>query len=94
MVTELLLKKSPPAMEALVTVEGAPSWADAGSTDRLLRALRAAGILGPLLQLGLADEFIEHGDPGSSAGCGDLDAAGIDTHPQRFVIRFRHCGSY
>jgi len=41
-------------------------------------ALAAAGVLKPLLSLGLSDTFIEHGDPARMlADCG-LDAAGIE----------------
>ena len=44
----------------------------------LAEALAEAGLSLPLLQLGLPDHFIEHGDPGKLlSGCG-LDAAGIE----------------
>jgi 1-deoxy-D-xylulose-5-phosphate synthase len=42
-------------------------------------ALAAAGIVKPILQLGLPDKFIDHGEvPNLLAQCG-LDAAGIVT---------------
>jgi 1-deoxy-D-xylulose-5-phosphate synthase len=40
-------------------------------------ALQAAGVLKPLLQLGLPDVFIEHGDPAKLLSMQGLDAAGI-----------------
>jgi 1-deoxy-D-xylulose-5-phosphate synthase len=43
----------------------------------LAEALAAAGIVKPILQLGLTDKFIDHGEvPNLLAQCG-LDAAGI-----------------
>uniref|UniRef100_UPI0025FA18F5 transketolase C-terminal domain-containing protein n=1 Tax=uncultured Pseudacidovorax sp. TaxID=679313 RepID=UPI0025FA18F5 len=61
--------------EAVVTVEEGAIMGGAGSA--VLEALQAAGIQRPVLQLGLPDRFIEHGDPARLlAGLG-LDAAGI-----------------
>ncbi|MEO8676881.1 MAG: 1-deoxy-D-xylulose-5-phosphate synthase, partial [Casimicrobiaceae bacterium] len=61
--------------DALVTVEENVVMGGAGSA--VAEALAAAGIEIPLLQLGLPDAFIDHGDPGQLlAACG-LDAAGI-----------------
>ena len=42
------------------------------------RGLAAAGIALPLLQLGLPDRFIEHGDPAKLLAMCGLDAAGIE----------------
>jgi 1-deoxy-D-xylulose-5-phosphate synthase len=62
--------------DALVTVEDGAVMGGAGSA--VLEALQAAGVLKPVLQLGLPDQFIEHGDPVQlMAGLG-LDAAGIE----------------
>ena len=48
-------------------------------------ALAAAGVVKPLLQLGLPDEFIEHGDPARLLSLQGLDAAGIEASVrQRF----------
>ena len=41
-------------------------------------ALQAAGVLRPLLQLGLKDEFIEHGDHAQLLALQGLDAAGME----------------
>jgi len=62
--------------QALVTVEEGVVMGGAGSA--VAEALAEAGLSLPLLQLGLPDHFIEHGDPGKLlSGCG-LDAAGIE----------------
>jgi 1-deoxy-D-xylulose-5-phosphate synthase len=60
---------------ALVTIEENVIAGGAGSA--VAEALAAAGIVVPLLQLGLPDAFIDHGDPAQLlAECG-LDARGI-----------------
>jgi 1-deoxy-D-xylulose-5-phosphate synthase len=61
---------------ALVTVEEGAVMGGAGSA--VLEALSAAGVLRPVLQLGLRDEFIEHGDPAKLLAMQGLDAAGIE----------------
>jgi 1-deoxy-D-xylulose-5-phosphate synthase len=63
--------------EALVTVEEGAVMGGAGSA--VLEALHAASVLRPVLQLGLRDEFIEHGDPALLLALQGLDAAGIET---------------
>ena len=60
---------------ALVTVEEGAIMGGAGSA--VGEALQAAGLLKPLLQLGLPDRFIEHGDPAKLLALLGLDAAGI-----------------
>ena len=61
--------------EALVTVEENVVAGGAGSA--VAEALAAAGLLVPILHLGLPDEFIDHGDPAMLlAHCG-LDSKGI-----------------
>ncbi|MDP1657205.1 MAG: 1-deoxy-D-xylulose-5-phosphate synthase [Hylemonella sp.] len=72
--TELLLQVAA-EHEALVTVEEGAVMGGAGSA--VSEALQAAGVLKPLLQLGLPDVFIEHGDPGKLLSMQGLDAAGI-----------------
>ena len=62
--------------EALVTVEEGAIMGGAGSA--VGEALQAAGVVRPLLQLGLRDEFIEHGDPARLLELQGLDAAGIE----------------
>jgi 1-deoxy-D-xylulose-5-phosphate synthase len=60
----------------LVTVEEGCVMGGAGSA--CVEALLASGVLRPVLQLGLPDRFIDHGDPAKLlAACG-LDSAGIE----------------
>ena len=49
-----------------------------GAGSAVGEALAAAGVLRPLLQLGLPDTFIEHGDPARLLALQGLDAAGIE----------------
>ena len=72
--TELLLKVAA-EHEGLVTVEEGALMGGAGSA--VLEALHAAGLVKPVLQLGLRDEFIEHGDPAHLLALQGLDAPGI-----------------
>jgi 1-deoxy-D-xylulose-5-phosphate synthase len=70
--------------DALVTVEEGATMGGAGSA--VGEALQAAGVLKPVLQLGLRDEFIEHGDPAKLLALQELDAAGItNAINQRFA---------
>ncbi|MCL1960742.1 MAG: 1-deoxy-D-xylulose-5-phosphate synthase [Desulfovibrionaceae bacterium] len=62
--------------DLLVTVEEGAIMGGAGSA--VAETLNAAGIAKPLLQLGLADQFIEHGDPAHLLALQGLDAAGIE----------------
>ncbi|QKO21122.1 1-deoxy-D-xylulose-5-phosphate synthase [Rhodoferax sp. BAB1] len=77
---ELLLKVAA-THEALVTVEEGAIMGGAGSA--VGEALQAAGLLRPLLQLGLPDVFIEHGDPAKLLALQGLDAAGIQASIER-----------
>ena len=61
--------------ECLVTVEDAAAMGGAGSA--VMEALQREGLLKPVLQLGLSDTFIEHGDPARLMALQGLDAAGI-----------------
>ena len=67
--------------EALVTVEEGAIMGGAGSA--VAEALAAAGIVRPLLQLGLPDRFIEHGDPARLLALEGLDAGGIERAVRR-----------
>ena len=49
-----------------------------GAGSAVTEALNAAGVTRPVLQLGLRDEFIEHGDPARLLAMQGLDAAGIE----------------
>jgi len=71
-----LVRQLADSHDYLVTVEEGSIMGGAGSA--VLEALAAAGIEMPVLQLGLPDRFIDHGDPAFLlAQCG-LDAAGIE----------------
>jgi 1-deoxy-D-xylulose-5-phosphate synthase len=69
------------AHEALVTLEEGCIKGGAGS--EVLEALQAAQVNVPVLQLGLPDRFVEHGDPAGILAAMGLDAAGIE----RSVVR-------
>ena len=73
--TALLLEVAQ-AHEALVTVEEGAIMGGAGSA--VGEALNAAGIVKPLLQLGVRDEFTPHGDPAKLLSLQGLDAPGIE----------------
>jgi len=62
--------------EAVVTLEEGAIAGGAGSA--VLEALQAARLSLPVLQLGLPDRFIEHGDHGKLLALLGLDAAGIE----------------
>jgi 1-deoxy-D-xylulose-5-phosphate synthase len=67
--------------EALVTLEEGSIMGGAGSA--VLEALAAAGVQIPVLQLGLPDRFVEHGDTVRlMRECG-LDAEGIEQSVRR-----------
>jgi 1-deoxy-D-xylulose-5-phosphate synthase len=61
--------------DLLVTVEEGCIMGGAGSA--VGEALAAAGVVVPLMQLGLPDRFIDHGDAPQLLGACGLDAAGI-----------------
>jgi 1-deoxy-D-xylulose-5-phosphate synthase len=62
--------------DALVTLEEGAIMGGAGSA--VAEALNAADVVKPLLQLGLPDRFIEHGDPVKLLSLQGLDAHGIE----------------
>ncbi|MEN9539883.1 MAG: hypothetical protein RLZZ126_2118, partial [Pseudomonadota bacterium] len=81
---ELLLKMAA-EHECLVTLEDACVMGGAGSA--VAEALHTAGVTKPVLQLGLPDQFIEHGDPAKLMAMHGLDAAGIRASvEQRFAL--------
>jgi 1-deoxy-D-xylulose-5-phosphate synthase len=82
--TELLLQLAA-THDALVTLEEGCVMGGAGSA--VCEALNAAGVTLPVLQLGLPDAFIEHGDPAKLLALQGLDAAGIEA-----AIRARFAG--
>ena len=67
--------------DALVTLEEGCIAGGAGSA--VAECLAAAGVLVQLLQLGLPDKFIEHGDPAKLLALCGLDAAGIEQSIRR-----------
>ena len=67
--------------QALVTVEEGCTMGGAGSAA--VEALHAAGLELPVLQLGLQDLFIEHGDPARLLTQQGLDASGIQASVAR-----------
>jgi len=60
----------------LVTLEEGALMGGAGSA--VTEALNAAGVVCPVLQLGLPDRFIDHGEQGALLAGVGLDAAGIE----------------
>jgi 1-deoxy-D-xylulose-5-phosphate synthase len=75
-IDEALLREVAERHDALVTVEEGAIQGGAGSA--VTEALNAMGIVRPVLQLGLPDVFIEHGDPAKLLALQGLDAAGIE----------------
>lgn len=61
--------------DAIVTVEEGCVMGGAGSA--CMEALAASGVIRPVLQLGLPDQFVDHGDPAKLLSLCGLDAAGI-----------------
>lgn len=73
---EALLLQVAAEHEALVTVEEGCTMGGAGSA--VMEALAAHQMVKPVLQLGLPDQFIEHGDPAKLLALQGLDAAGME----------------
>ena len=72
--------------EALVTVE--EGCLPGGAGGAVAECLAAAGVLIPVLSLGLPDVFTDHGDPAKLMSLLGLDAAGIENSVrQRFGSR-------
>ena len=81
-----MLKQIAATHDVLVTVEEGAIMGGAGSA--VGEALQTMGLLKPLLQLGLPDVFIEHGDPAKLLSIQGLDAAGIEASIHAFKQRF------
>jgi 1-deoxy-D-xylulose-5-phosphate synthase len=71
-----LLAQIAQSHERLVTVEEGCTMGGAGSA--VCEALQQLNLQRSVLQLGLPDVFIEHGDPAKLLALQGLDAAGID----------------
>ena len=56
-----------------------------GAGSAVNEALQTAGLIKPLLILGLPDQFIEHGDPVKLLAIQGLDASGIEASIHAFV---------
>ena len=83
---EAMVREIARTHEALVTVEEGCVMGGAGSA--VAECLAAHGLNPALLQLGLPDQIIEHGDPKQLLAMCGLDAAGIERSvTQRFGSR-------
>ena len=80
-----MLKQITGEHDLLVTVEEGAVMGGAGSA--VGEALQTMGLLKPLLQLGLPDVFIEHGDPAKLLSMQGLDAIGIEASISTFIQR-------
>jgi len=80
-----MLRQIAVAHDALVTVEEGAVMGGAGSA--VGEALQTLGLLKPLLQLGLPDVFIEHGDHANLLAIQGLDAAGMEASINLFSQR-------
>lgn len=75
-IDEALIRELAASHDALVTLEEAAIMGGAGSA--VLETLAASGLAMPVLQLGLPDLFIDHGDQAALLAGVGLDAAGIE----------------
>ena len=80
-----ILRQIASTHDVLVTVEEGAIMGGAGSA--VGEALQTLGLLKPLLQLGLPDVFIEHGDHANLLAMQGLDAAGMETSISLFGQR-------
>jgi len=78
-----LVKQLAQSHDALVTVEDGCIMGGAGSA--VMECLQAEGLSLPVLQLGLPDQFVEHGDPVKLMALCGLNAEGIE---QSILKRF------
>lgn len=72
----VLVRQMAAEHRGLITLEEGAIMGGAGSA--VTEALNAAGVLCPVLQLGLPDRFIDHGEQGALLAGVGLDAAGIE----------------
>ncbi len=77
--------------EQIVTLEEGCIMGGAGSA--VMEALQSLGLVRQVLQLGLPDEFIEHGDPVKLLSMQGLDAAGIERSIRQRWPQMRPSGS-
>jgi 1-deoxy-D-xylulose-5-phosphate synthase len=75
-IDEALIREMADSHDLLVTLEEASIMGGAGSA--VSEVLQACGMLKPVLQLGLPDVFIDHGDQAVLLASVGLDAAGIE----------------
>lgn len=80
---EELLKQLADSHDVLVTVEENVIMGGAGSG--VLESLAKQGLCKPVLQIGLPDEFVEHGAPAEIIAQLGLDAKGIQTKIEQFI---------
>jgi len=85
--TELVLQLAQ-THDALVTIEEGSIMGGAGAA--VAEALAAAGIVKPILILGLPDKFIDHGDAAHLLALCGLDAVGITASIQQRFMRGEH----
>jgi len=82
-----LLRQLAETHDALVTVEEGCVMGGAGSA--VLEALQAMGLCKPVLQLGLPDAFIDHGDPTRLLSLQGLDAPGIEAKVRDWRVNLK-----
>ena len=83
----VMLQQIASSHDLLVTIEEGCIMGGAGSAVN--EALQAAGLTNPVLNLGLPDVFIEHGDHAQLLSLQGLDAAGIEASIQAFTGKSR-----
>jgi 1-deoxy-D-xylulose-5-phosphate synthase len=62
-----------------------------GAGSAVLESLGRGGWSRPVLQLGLRDEFVEHGDPAKLLSLQGLDANGIEASVRAYLATARSC---
>ncbi|BAN25874.1 1-deoxy-D-xylulose-5-phosphate synthase [Caballeronia insecticola] len=88
-----LLRELAATHDAIVTIEEGAIMGGAGSA--CVEALLASSVVKPVLQLGLPDTFIDHGDPAKLLASVGLDAGGIARSiRERFInaVESAHAG--
>ena len=83
-----LLRELASSHDALVTVEEGSVMGGAGSA--VLEALQSEGFALPLLQLGLPDDFTDHGDPARLLAGWGWTKRGSNTRSARALARCWH----
>jgi len=75
-IDETLIREMADTHDLLITIEEASIMGGAGSA--VSEVLQACGLLKPVLQLGLPDVFIDHGDQAALLASVGLDSSGIE----------------